>query len=114
MATDMHKLNGLDATFQAKVLAVVSEMEKLGWHIRIVWGLRTKAENDALVSQGVASPTSKHLDGKAVDMIDTRVGYDNSPQHKYYQDLGRIAKKYGLVWGGDWISRWDPCHIEMP
>jgi hypothetical protein len=114
MAEGMEKLQGLSAAFEAKARYVIIEMEKLGWHIRIVWGARTYAENQALVVTGDASSNSKHLTGEALDLVDRRVGYSSMHNHKYYLDLNRIAKSVGLVWGGDWISRWDPCHIEMP
>lgn len=114
MAEGMEKLQGLDPAFEAKARYVIIEMEKLGWQIRIVYGVRDYQENFRLYQKGFASLNSKHLDGKALDLIDRRVGYDNNPSHKYYQDLRKIAKSIGLVWGGEFMSRWDPCHIEMP
>lgn len=30
-----------------------------------------------------------------------------------YEAMGEIAKRLGLVWGGDWKRR-DLCHVEMP
>lgn len=87
-------------------------MENRGWNIRIVWGQRTKEENEVLVKKGVASRTSKHLSGEAVDLIDRKVGYSNNRNHKYYKDLSELAKKEGLAWGGNFTQRWDPCHIE--
>ena len=29
-----------------------------------------------------------------------------------YMTYGNIAKKRGLMWGGDWKSFFDPAHIE--
>lgn len=75
MAVGIEKLIGLDPRFKKKAEKIISEMEKKGWKIRIVWGKRTHKENEALVKKGVASRTSKHLVGKAVDMIDRNVGY---------------------------------------
>lgn len=88
-------------------------MEALGWNIRVVWGTRTEAENNALTPR-YASKISKHLSGKAMDLIDKRTGYSDHPGHKYYQDLSQVAKEEGLVWGGTFKVRWDPCHVEMP
>jgi len=112
VASDMYKLSGLNPGFQVKVRAVVSNMEKRGWRIRIVWGKRTKSENDSLVKKGFASRTSKHLSGKAVDLIDRSVGYSSNKGHQYYKDLKDLANKEGLIWGGSFTQRWDPCHIE--
>lgn len=30
-----------------------------------------------------------------------------------YEAMGEIAKRLGLVWGGDWKRR-DLCHVELP
>lgn len=30
-----------------------------------------------------------------------------------YEAMGEIAKRLGLVWGGDWNMR-DLCHVELP
>lgn len=30
-----------------------------------------------------------------------------------YEAMGEIAKRLGLVWGGDWTKR-DLCHVELP
>lgn len=114
MPFQQEKLNGLNPIFRGKVDAVIVEMEKRGWNIRIVWGKRTYDENYELVKKGVASLTSKHLDGEAVDLIDRNVGYSSDPAHKYYRDLSEIARREGLKWGGDFSTRWDPCHIELP
>ncbi len=114
MAVGLEKLDTLDPAFAAKARHVVNEMEKLGWNIRIVWGVRSYEENRVLADAGLASKNSKHLTGRALDLIDQRLLYNFTPGHKYAQDLGRIAKSVGLIWGGDFISRWDPCHIELP
>lgn len=114
MPADIDKLKGLDMLFADKVRKTVSELEFLGWNIRIVWGKRTLDENMALVKKGYASRNSKHLTGHAVDLIDRKTGYSNDRNHKYYKDLERLAKQNGLNWGGNFSARWDPCHIEMP
>ena len=114
MALGMEKLIGLEPSFKKQVEHIVVEMENRGWQIRIVWGKRTNQQNEDLVRKGVASRTSKHLFGKAVDLIDRNVGYSDNKLHKFYSDLAELAKKEGLVWGGDFVRRWDPCHIEAP
>ncbi len=114
MPVGMEKLYGLQPEFRNKVEKVISEMENRGWSIRIVWGLRTEEENLRLVRKGVASPTSKHLQGKAVDLIDRQTGYTENRDHKFYRDLSELARKHGLIWGGNFRTRWDPCHLEAP
>lgn len=31
-----------------------------------------------------------------------------------YEAMGEIAKRLGLVWGGDWKRQRDLCHVEIP
>ena len=108
----LEKLDGLDPLFRVQARQVIEEMQQKGWKLRIVWGKHTKDENDALVEQGVASKKSKHLEGKALDLIDRHTGYTNDRNHKYYKDLQAVARKVRVTWGGDFTSRWDPCHVE--
>ena len=108
------KLAGLDNLFRARALKVIAFLQEKGWQLRIVWGRRTPAENEALVNQGLASLTSKHLDGKALDLIDRGVGYSPNRSHPFYKDMEQACKAAGVVWGGHFSSRWDPCHFEMP
>jgi len=118
MAQGMEKLNGLQPAFKEKAIAVINDMEKLGWHIRVIFGTRTKAQNDALGKN--ASKHSKHLRGLAVDIVDTKtywnISYGNF-NHPFCKDLERLCVKHGVYWGGNFIRknpkyRWDPCHFE--
>lgn len=72
-------------------------MENRGWNIRIVWGQRTKEENEVLVKKGVASRTSKHLSGEAVDLIDRKVGYSNTGTINTTKIFQNWQKKRGLL-----------------
>lgn len=114
MPAESEKLQGLDPLFGDKVRKVVADLEFKGWKIRIVWGKRSHEENMALVKKGYASRNSKHLTGHAVDLVDRNTGYSNDRSHQYYRDLENSAKRNGLLWGGNFSARWDPCHIEMP
>lgn len=110
----MYKLSGLQPVFAKKVRQVVCNMEKRGWRIRIVQGKRTKQENDRLVRAGLASKHSKHLIGKGCDLAERTLGNAMvNRNHKFYKDLEELATKEGLIWGGNFKSRWDPCHIEI-
>jgi hypothetical protein len=111
---DAGKLNSLDPNFKPKADTVVNNMRQRGWRMRVIWGRRTMAENDALVKKGQASPNSKHLTGEAVDIINRDIGYSNNPNEAYYKDLGSVVRGEGLIWGGDWTSPWDPNHFEAP
>ncbi|MEQ9437490.1 MAG: M15 family metallopeptidase [Cyclobacteriaceae bacterium] len=106
------KLEGLDPDFKVKAQQVIKKMKAKGWNLRVVWAKRTKEENDDLVKKGFASKNSKHLDGKALDLIDRKVGYSADRNHEYYKHLEEVTKEVGVKWGGSFRERWDPCHIE--
>jgi hypothetical protein len=106
------KVQTLDAAFRPLAEAVIRDMTAAGWHIRVVWGRRTQAENDSLLP--FSSRSSQHLHGRALDIIDERLLYNVAPGDKYSTDLERIAKKHGLVWGGSFMNKWDPTHVELP
>jgi hypothetical protein len=111
---DAGKLNTLDPAFKPKAERVVDGMRRKGYRMRVVWGRRTQAENNALVAKGRASPNSKHLTGEAVDLINRDIGYSNNANEPYYKDLEAAVKAEGLAWGGDWSAPWDPNHFEVP
>jgi RHS repeat-associated protein len=116
---DADKLDTLDPTFKGPATRVVDRMVAEGYNTRVVWGRRTPEENEVLVEKGLASPTSKHLDGLAVDLINRADPYPNDPQNSYYLDLRDAVKAEGLIWGGYcWgnctTTRWDPTHFEAP
>ncbi|MCS7301445.1 MAG: M15 family metallopeptidase [Fimbriimonadales bacterium] len=54
-----------------------------------------------------------HAQGRAMDvawLINNRISWDAPEQ--WWQAYGRIAKKYGLRWGGDWKTFPDRGHVE--
>lgn len=81
-----------------------------GATLRIVQGLRTIEEQDALYAQGRTKPgaivtnarggSSYHNYGLAIDLVEIR---DGKPNWNFnYKLLQPVAKKYGLTWGADW------------
>ena len=51
----------------------------------------------------------------AADIADRRYGWSGPAGNKNFQfwkDLGRIAKKHGCGWGGDWKMR-DVAHVYL-
>lgn len=112
MAEDDYKLNDLEPEFKSKVNKIIKELEADGFSLRVIWGKRTKEENDRLVEKGMASSESKHLHGKGVDLINRKIGYSEKRDEPYYKRLKELATKYNLIWGGDFSTRWDPNHIE--
>ena len=57
--------------------------------------------------------SSMHTRGRAIDIafiVEGKITY-NVPE-SYWTAIGTHAKKIGLVWGGDWSSFPDKCHVE--
>jgi RHS repeat-associated protein len=116
---DAESLNTLEPGFREPATRVVDRMVDHGYDVRVVWGRRTQAENQVLVEQGLASPTSKHLTGEAVDLINRANPYPNDHNNAYYLHLRDAVLQERLVWGGfcwgDCVrNRWDPTHFEAP
>jgi len=95
-----------------KVVKVVAETHD----ILVIEGVRTKERQADLYAQGRTKPgkvitwtmNSKHIDGKAVDVVMLKNGTIDWNDAKAFEDLGRImidtAKQLGikLRWGYDW------------
>lgn len=57
---------------------------------------------------------SKHLEGKAVDIVPSKKGYTpewNAPR-AIWERIGHYARELGLEWGGDWSATQDLPHVE--
>src|SRR5205085_10929340 len=93
-----------------------------GITIKIISGLRTYEEQDALFAQGRTTPGdrvtnarggfSNHNFGLAFDVGIFEDGkyVEESPD---YKTVGQIGKSLGLAWGGDWKSIQDEPHFEL-
>jgi peptidoglycan L-alanyl-D-glutamate endopeptidase CwlK len=108
---------------------VLAAMAALGAPMKIVQGLRTVEEQQALFAQGRTKPGKKVTNcdgvrkksnhqassdglGRAVDCAfvkDGKVVWEG-PWEKY----GAAARAEGLIWGGDWKGLIDRPHIELP
>jgi peptidoglycan L-alanyl-D-glutamate endopeptidase CwlK len=110
------RVNGLNEKLQAALPGIMSDLQSEGWQPTIASGIRTPAEQAEKVRQGYSQTmNSKHLLGKAVDIVDKRYGWDGPAANKNYQfwkDLGDAARSRGLQWGGDWKSFKDVAHIQ--
>ena len=98
----------------AKVVHKVAESHD----ILVIEGLRTKERQADLYAQGRTKPgkiitwtlNSKHIDGKAVDVVMLKNGTIDWNDSKSFVELGQImidtAKQLGvkLRWGYDWDS----------
>lgn len=118
---DTRNLGGLNPMLIDKVNVILSKLTQKGWRPRVASGLRSVEEQQEKIDQGRSSlknpRDSKHVQGRAVDIIDSRYGW-NGPasdlDFQFWNDLGEAAREVGLVWGGDWKSFKDVAHVEMP
>ncbi len=95
--------------------------------IRVVQGLRTSAEQDALYEQGRTTPGkivtncrggfSWHNFGMAVDCVpSTSIDFFNpdwNPSHPAWKEMEAQAKGLGLTCGADWRSFPDYPHFQL-
>lgn len=106
-------LVGVDEAL-AKVVRKVAETHD----ILVIEGVRTKERQAQLYSQGRTKPgpivtwtmESKHIDGKAVDVVQLKNGTIDWNDSKAFEELGKVmlatAKELGVSirWGYDWNS----------
>lgn len=95
--------------------------EALDVTLRIVQGLRTIDEQNALYAQGRTKPGNKvtnakggasfHNYGLAIDLVELKAGKAN--WNFKYELLLPFAQKYNLVWGGHFKSIVDKPHFEL-
>lgn len=101
--------------------ALVHKAAALGITIRIISGLRTFEEQDALYAQGRSAPGhivtnarggySNHNFGIAFD-IGVFEGNKYLPDSVKYKVVGALGMDMGLEWGGNWRSIVDQPHFQ--
>jgi peptidoglycan L-alanyl-D-glutamate endopeptidase CwlK len=94
-----------------------------GLVVKIISGLRSYAEQDALYAKGRTAPGAR--------VTNARAGYSNHnfgtawdiglfrgkayiTSHAAYREIGQAGKSLGLTWGGDFKSIVDEPHFELP
>ena len=113
-------LDGLDPIFVSQVQQVLSRLTEKGWQPKVAEGLRSIEQQQQKIDQGYSSlehsRDSKHVQGLAVDIIDSRYGWAGPASDldfQFWHDLGQAAKEVGLTWGGDWKTFKDVAHVEV-
>ena len=104
------------------VRSLVQKAGQSGIQIKIIGGLRTYAEQDALYAQGRTKPGAK--------VTNARAGYSNHnfgiafdvgvfegskylPESVKYKAVGALGMDLGLEWGGNWKSIVDQPHFQL-
>jgi len=102
--------------------ALVQRAAQSGIQIKIISGLRTYAEQDALYAQGRTKPGrivtrarggySNHNFGIAFD-IGVFEGAKYVPESPKYRAVGVLGMDLGLEWGGNWKTIVDQPHFQL-
>jgi peptidoglycan L-alanyl-D-glutamate endopeptidase CwlK len=102
--------------------ALVQKAAVSGVTIKIISGLRTYAEQDALYAQGRTAPGdivtnarggfSNHNFGIAFD-IGVFEGNKYLPDSPKYKAVGVLGVELGLEWGGNWKTIVDQPHYQL-
>lgn len=119
--------------FLERMLAMIAELRDLhAEYFYATLGFRTYVEQAKLYFQGRTQPgrivtwakpgESPHCFGLAIDFVPSsqKDHLDPDWESPYYDLLGPIARKYGLVWGGDWnhpdrpTKKSDRPHVQVP
>lgn len=102
--------------------ALVQKAAVNGINIKVISGLRTYAEQDALYAKGRTAPGPKvtnarggysnHNFGIAFD-IGVFSGSSYLPESPKYKAVGVLGMDLGLEWGGNWTSIVDQPHFQL-
>lgn len=121
-------LDGVHPDLVTKIGKVLAAMSALGHPMRVVQGLRTTAQQQALYAQGRTTPGKvvtkadgvknrsnhqAHADGlgHAVDLA--FAGPDPFAESHPWSCYGACVQAVGLSWGGSWPTP-DRPHAELP
>ena len=114
-------LTGVDPRLMEIAKEIIDSLRKQGFEAYIHNGMRTQAQADANAKKGIGIKNSKHVLGKAVDIIDKRYAWND----KYMKEImlfraayGKLTDKYPeITWGGNWNKSYgvlgDWAHIEL-
>lgn len=119
------RVNKLHPAVRDEVAAIITKVENgwpAGYAVRIVQGLRTIEEQNALYAQGRTKPgkivtnakggKSYHNHGLAFDICILINGAVSWKVDEYWMMIVRAFKAAGWVWGGDFKSIKDNPHFE--
>jgi|SRR5271157_1053134 len=116
------KLQSLDLALRPKVQAILHTLTVQGFQPKIFFAWRSVQVQEQLFKQGntkvhFSFHNAQKPDGTpnayAADIVDARWGWDDAAEaNGYWEALGKAAKLYGLVWGGDWKGFPDVAHVQ--
>ena len=97
-------------------VSLIQKAAEQGIQIKVISGLRTYEEQDALFAKGGVTKArggySNHNFGIAFD-IGVFDGGAYKPESPKYKAVGSIGMGIGLEWGGSWTSFVDEPHFQL-
>lgn len=115
----------LHPTLQSIIPQFIEECKRNNLIVKTTETWRTKEEQDDLYAKGRTKqgkkvtnakyPQSNHCWGVAFDFCrnDGHSGGAFYDGDGFFSQVGKIGKKFGLIWGGDWKSIVDKPHFEL-
>lgn len=108
------KLSGVHQDLLRVVLRAIQITEV---DFRVIEGVRTVARQRQLVAAGKSrTMNSRHLTGKAVDIVPLPVDWENLEAFRQVADAMKAAAKelnVPIEWGGDWQNFYDAPHFQL-
>lgn len=114
--------------FEPFLCATEAFLAHQGVSVEVISGLRSWQAQAALYAQGRTKPgpivtnakpgSSWHNYGLAIDLGLFKAGKyldESSPAQadKLYAEIGKIAAKHGIEWGGTWVKFKDTPHFQV-
>lgn len=120
----------LNPQVQPYARELVKKAALSGIQIKIINGMRTYKEQNALYCKGRNIPYCKGLYKPGLIVTNAKGGYSNHnfgiafdigifdgnkylPESPKYNEVGKIGKALGLEWGGDWQTIKDRPHFQL-
>jgi len=111
----------LHPSIRAKAAQFLNEAEKKGYNLRVTSAYRSINEQSDLYNKYLsggplaAKPgESYHNFGLAFDVVETEpYGFGEGYPQNRWTEIGKIGKKLGFTWGGDWLGeKHDRPHFQ--
>lgn len=118
------KLEKLHPELKRRIIALLTNLQNLGFDVRVTDGLRTFDEQNKLYQKGrrgvsgekivtnAKGGQSNHNYGLAADLCPFKNNLPDYNDLKTFKIIGREAKSVGLEWGGDWKFT-DMPHVQL-
>lgn len=102
----------LEPNFRRKVLRILEEARAHGLELMVFETYRSKQRQQRLFAAGATKlkTVGVHHFGLACDLVRCVNGQPSWGGD--FRLLGHLARSHDLVWGGDWTTFPDPCHVQ--